>query len=214
MKIQRFEHVAFIFQSADSRIGLDFGACTPAETLAEIPGLDGVLVSHRHGDHFCERNLRALGVPVWAPSDVVALLGEGFQSHTLRLGETTLVAGFQVTPTLADHGPKITSPVENFGLVVEREGKRVYFVGDMAVATPPPSGPFDVVLIPVAGGGFVFDADEALAFIKSIGHRGRVVPIHDAGPAEPGCIERFAFLAAGWCEVITLNLGESLEIDR
>lgn len=214
MKLTRYEHVAVVFEADGQRLGLDFGAFTSTETVARLPRLDHIVVSHRHGDHFSETTLRTLGAPVSAPSEVVALLGDGLQSHTLRLGESKLTAGFKVTPTLADHGPKVTSPVENFGFIIERGGRRVYFVGDMAVPTPPPTGPFDVVLIPVAGGGFVFDADQAFDFIKEIGHRGRVVPIHDAGPAEPGCIERFARLAEGWCEVVVLDVGESMEVPR
>lgn len=210
----RYEHVAFVFEAGGQRLGLDFGAFTSAETLNGLPKLDAVLVSHRHGDHFSEANLRTLGAPVSAPSDVVALLNDGVEAHTLRLGESNLVARFKVTPTQADHGPRVTNPVENYGFVIERDGCRIYFVGDMAVATPPPDGPFDVVLIPVGGGGFVFDPGQAFGFIKAIGYRGPVVPIHDAGPAEPDCFERFTRLAEGWCEVVVLGVGQSLEVGQ
>ncbi|TPQ50982.1 hypothetical protein C2U72_10635, partial [Prosthecomicrobium hirschii] len=137
---------------------------------------------------------------------------EGTERHTLRVGMTTRLAGFAITPTPADHGPKLTRPIENYGLVIEGAGRRIYFVGDMAVATPPPDGPFDVILVPVDGGGFVFDPEQAVTFIRTMGHRGMAVPIHDGDPAEPGCLERFEQLAEGICKAVVLKPGESVEV--
>ena len=212
MKLIRSEHSAFILESEGRRLGVDFGIFTPPEKMLELVPLRALCVSHGHSDHFSEVNICAVGVPVAAPADVVALLPESVEANTLRLGTVTLLEGFAITPTPANHGPRLTRPIENYGLVIERAGRRIYYVGDMAVATPPPNGPFDLVLVPVEGGGFVFDPEQAIAFIRAMDHRGMVVPIHDGDLPEPGCIERFAQLAEGVCKAVVLRTGESLKV--
>lgn len=212
MKLIKGEHSAFITEAGGQRLGVDFGVFTSAEKMLALRPLHALCISHGHGDHFSQANIRAAGVPVAAPSDVVSVLPDGTVAHTLCIGTTMLIVGFAITPTPADHGPKVTKPIENLGLVIARAGCRVFYTGDMAVATPPPDGPFDLVLVPVDGGGFVFNAEQAVAFIRMLGHRGKVVPVHDADPAEPGCVERFALLAEGVCEAIVLNPGESVEV--
>lgn len=212
MKLIRYEHSAFVLEAAGQKLGVDIGSFTSTDELRSLLPLHALCVSHGHGDHLSEANVRAAGVPVAAPSDVMSALPAGIETHTLHIGMTTLLAGFAITPTPADHGPKLTRPIENYGLVIERAGRRIYFVGDMAVATPPPDGPFDIILLPVDGGGFVFDAEQAVAFVRMMGHRGMAVPIHDGDPAEPGCVERFEQLAEGVCKAVILKPGESVEV--
>jgi L-ascorbate metabolism protein UlaG (beta-lactamase superfamily) len=212
MKITRLKHAGFIVEADDQRLGVDVGDFTDPKGLAALGKLDALLASHGHSDHYTEANVLAAAAPVAAPFDVVALLPKGIAAHTLHLGQTLVLAGFSITPTFADHGSKLSSPIENYGLVIERNGCRIYYVGDMAMATPPPPGPFSLVFIAVDGTGFVFDAEQAADYIRAMGHRGTVVPIHDGDGDEPEHAMRFADLAAGLCEVVLINVGESVEV--
>jgi L-ascorbate metabolism protein UlaG (beta-lactamase superfamily) len=212
MKLTRYEHSAFVLEADGQKLGFDLGHFTSTNTLRSLLPLHAMFVSHGHGDHYSEANVRAAGVPVGAPSDVVSVLPPGIETYTLHIGLTVLLAGFAITPTPANHGPKLTRPIENYGFIIERAGRRIYFVGDMAIATPPPDGYFDLILVPVDGGGFVFDPQQAVAFMRMMSHRGMVVPIHDGDPAEPGCVERFVDLAEGVFKAVVLKPGESVEV--
>jgi hypothetical protein len=68
------------------------------------------------------------------------------------------------------------------------------------------------VVLPVSGAGFVFSASEALEYLERIGHRGRVIPVHDSGPSDPDAVARFAALAPEHLDVVALAAGESVEV--
>ncbi len=212
MIITRYEHVALAIEALGHSLAVDIGCFTSQRTLDSLKHIDAVLVSHRHPDHFHQEHLRSLSVPVYAPPEVLELLKNDIVTRGFRLGETIMVAGIAVTPVEANHGPMVTAPIQNFGFIIEADSRRIFFTGDVAVLTPPPPGPFDLICIPVAGGGFVFDASEALEYLRAADHRGRVMPMHDSGPAEPGCIELFRAIAKDYCEVVTCNIGESLKV--
>lgn len=212
MKITRLAHAGFVVEANGKRIAVDIGDFTSPGTTAALAKLNAIVASHGHADHYTEANVMAAAAPVAAPSDVVALLPRGIKAHTLRLGETLALAGFDITPTLADHGPRLSRPIENYGLVIERDGSRIYYVGDMAVAAPPPAGPFDLVLLSIDGTGFVFNPEQAAAFIQALGHVGKVVPIHDGDGDEPHHAERFAALAMAFCEPVMIVPGQTIEV--
>jgi L-ascorbate metabolism protein UlaG (beta-lactamase superfamily) len=212
MKITRLAHAGFIVDAGDHRLAVDVGDFTSPATTAALGKLDAVVASHGHPDHYYLPNVLAAAAPLAAPADVVAELPESVRTRTLRLGKNMPLAGFGITPTFADHGPKLSRPIENFGLVIEHAGRRIYYIGDSAVPVPPPPGNFDLVLISVDGTGFVFNAEEAVSFVQALGHRGKVVPIHDGAGDEPQHAERFAALATDVCEPVLIQPGESLKV--
>jgi L-ascorbate metabolism protein UlaG (beta-lactamase superfamily) len=214
MKITRLEHAGFIVEAGGRRLIVDPGDFTSTATIAGLGKIDGVAISHGHGDHFSRDNVMVAAAPVVAPADVATLLPKSLMSGILRLGETLALAGFDITPVLADHGPKLSRAIENYGLVIARTGIRVYYVGDAARPSPAPSGPFDLVLISIDGTGFVFDAEQASAFVAALDHHDRVVPIHDGAGDEPHHARRFAALASGFCEPVLIDAGESIEVVR
>jgi L-ascorbate metabolism protein UlaG (beta-lactamase superfamily) len=125
-------------------------------------GIDLVLVSHLHLDHFDVPSLRLLGpdVRVVVPSGAGPLLGRlGFE-HVIELGPREgLVSGsVSVTATAAVHGgfrPPFGPRAAAVGYLIETGATRIYFAGDtdlfagMAELAPD----LDVALLPVWGWG-------------------------------------------------------------
>jgi L-ascorbate metabolism protein UlaG (beta-lactamase superfamily) len=212
MKITRLKHAGFVVEAGGQRLGVDIGDFTSPEVTAKLDKLDVLVASHGHGDHYTLENVIAADAPLAAPADVVAVLPIGMVTHTLRLGRTLTLAGFNITAVAADHGPKLSRPIENYGLVIECHGQRIYYIGDMAVPAQPPSGPFDLVLVSVDGTGYVFDPKQAAAFVQAIGHAGMVMPIHDGDGDDPSHAERFAELASGFCAPVIVQHGETIEV--
>jgi ribonuclease J len=147
-------------QSGESRILLDYGAPlpkidpatnknvypTPGEIIIKIPGLyndgtrplDGVIISHNHGDHYGGLQPAPIdpAVPVWmtaAMEELISITGKmPRDTWTLkasvkhyRRGESFTAGVFKLTPYLMDH-----SAPEAFAFLVEAEGKRLLYTGD------------------------------------------------------------------------------------
>jgi L-ascorbate metabolism protein UlaG (beta-lactamase superfamily) len=128
---------------------------------ASLAGLDGVLVSHLHYDHFDLPSLRQLdrSIGAYAPAGGSRLLRKlGFEVTELAVGGTTRLGGVEITATDAVHegrrGPWARDDAAAVGYVVSGS-QRVYFAGDtdlfdgMEALAPG----LDVALLPVAGWG-------------------------------------------------------------
>ena len=212
--IIRFEQSGLLIASASKKLAIDIGTLTPTETVKAMAPPDAVLISHKHGDHFDLDHMKTLGSPIVAPGDVLELLHDGANATAIQAGQTLDVARFTVTAVDVDHGPKLSVPIENLGFVIQFPSgdQTLYFAGDIAHPGTPPSGAFDIVVLPVGGAGFVFDPTEAVEYLEQIGHRSRVIPVHDSGPCDPDAVARFADLAPAHLEVISLVPGEKLEL--
>ena len=135
-------------ESAGSRIVLDVGLPLDApgddhETLLpDVSGfrnaddsLLGVLLSHPHLDHFGLAKLIRPEVPVYIGEDANNVLtaasryvpnGQSFLNPRFLRHETPVEIGpFRVTPYLVDH-----SAFDAYSLLVEADGKRVFYTGD------------------------------------------------------------------------------------
>ncbi len=100
----------------------------------------------------------------------------------VKVGDTIKIDNMTVQFFDVDHGPNATlKPKENFGFLIEADGKKVYFAGDMYS----PSGldvsglEVDVALLPV-GGHYTFGPKEAVEFAKRFKKTGQVLPMHFA----------------------------------
>lgn len=126
-----------------------------AFSVADLPDLDGVLISHEHYDH-CDlaalSEYRDLGVALVIPPTVAQTAAEhGFQNVTvLEPWEATEIGGVQITAAPGKHG------VYEITFVLQAGSDSVYFAGDTLVVDelkelPQRFGPLDVALLPTNG---------------------------------------------------------------
>jgi L-ascorbate metabolism protein UlaG (beta-lactamase superfamily) len=212
MLITRLEHAGLLLEAGEDRLAIDVGEFTTVEGVAALGALSALLVTHQHPDHFDEANIVAAGVEVAAPADVIARLPQALAGREIRAGEALNLAGFRIIPIPVDHGPRLSRPIDNYGLVVERAGRRLWILGDMAVPPPqPPSDHFDHLIISVDTSGYVFTPADAAAYVVALGHRGAVTPIHDGGEDDRAARD-FARLAEGRFRAVLVCVGGSFAV--
>jgi L-ascorbate metabolism protein UlaG (beta-lactamase superfamily) len=88
MRITKQHHACVIIDGGSARILIDPGQLEPR---ALLDGVDAVLVTHGHFDHFdpdLVSDALHRGIPVWAPADVVDVLGECPGLHEAVNGST------------------------------------------------------------------------------------------------------------------------------
>ena len=135
-------------EAQGSRIVLDVGLPLDASVdeaerlLPDVPGfrepddtLLGVFVSHPHVDHYGLARHVLPQVPVYIGADAHRILqaassyvpgGHAFKNPNLLSNGTPVETGpFRVTPYLMDH-----SAFDAYALLVEADGKRLYYSGD------------------------------------------------------------------------------------
>jgi L-ascorbate metabolism protein UlaG (beta-lactamase superfamily) len=209
--VQKLEHAALLIEYDGRRIAIDPGSMTGPASRAKLRGVDAVLLTHKHADHFDPSVLREIGAPVFAPSEVAALaITSGLAATPLALGRRAIIAGMSIVPVAANHGPAVTKPVENYGFVVQADKTRLYVTSDMAGAQGLlPPGPFALVALPVEGGGFVFDGKEAAEFLRGMGHTGLAIAVH--ADEAPAMRDEFAKVAGTFCKPVALGVGETVE---
>ncbi len=134
-------------------------------SLADLPAVDAVLISHDHYDHLDMATVRALTVLQTAPF----LVPLGIGAHLERWGvpssriveldweEETRVAGLRFVATAARHfsGRTLTRNPTLWGSwVMAGERRRVFYAGDSGyfdgyAAIGAAHGPFDLTLMPI-----------------------------------------------------------------
>lgn len=128
-----------------------------------LRNLDGILISHLHGDHYDTRSLRLLerSTPIVVPRGAGRLARSGGFSEVIEVeaGDEVELAGARVRAVPADHDdrrwPRGGPRAAPLGFVVEGES-RVYFAGDTDVFPEMKeigASGLDVALLPVWGWG-------------------------------------------------------------
>jgi L-ascorbate metabolism protein UlaG (beta-lactamase superfamily) len=134
-------------------------------TLAELPPLDAVLLSHDHFDHLCAQTIRQLAtmrVPIVTALGVgahLAALGvDPTLIHELDWHESVAIRGVHFTATPAQHFSGRSLRGRNRTLwaawVIATERHRVFFSGDTGLTpafadTGKRYGPFDLIMLEV-----------------------------------------------------------------
>jgi L-ascorbate metabolism protein UlaG (beta-lactamase superfamily) len=209
-QIHKLEHSAVIIEYAGHRLAIDPGSLTSDQSRQKLKGVEAVLVTHQHGDHFDVATLREIGATVFGPPDVATLAKEAkLHGRPLNVNVSLEIGGITARPVPANHGPAVTTPIANYGFVISAGGKRIYVTGDLAGEQAEiPLGPFDLVALPVEGGGFVFDPVEATAFLRAMSHHGYAMPLHADESA--AAQEEFRRSVAEFCKPVVLGVGEEL----
>jgi L-ascorbate metabolism protein UlaG (beta-lactamase superfamily) len=99
VRLTKFGHSCIRLDTSDGRLVIDPGGLTED---ASMEGVDSVLITHEHFDHFAEARIRGAaqanrGLQVWTVSAVAELLaGMGEQLHVIGDGDTFSTAGFEI----------------------------------------------------------------------------------------------------------------------
>lgn len=163
-------------------------------TIAELPPLDAVLLSHDHYDHLCRTSIEALRhVPVVTSLGVGARLEKlGVQTiHELDWWEEVRIGGVSFTATPSQHfsGRSLTDRNDTLwsSWVIATERRRIFFSGDTGLtdefrAVRERFGPFDVTMLEVgawneAWGDIHLGPAGALRAFELLGG-GTLLPVH------------------------------------
>ena len=145
---------------------------------------DAMLVSHIHRDHFTLEQIKKLSPKkLYLNEECIQTLdNERLTSEIIKVkvGDFVDIDGIKVTFFDVDHGPNVTiRPKENFGFLIQADGERLYFAGDMFYPSGMDVRPLEVdyACIPV-GGFYTFDPKEAIAFAKQFLKIGKMIPMH------------------------------------
>ncbi|MBP6931202.1 MAG: MBL fold metallo-hydrolase [Candidatus Pacebacteria bacterium] len=184
MKITKFEQSGFIIENKNGyKLAIDIAAYTPAEKLEGI-NVDAMIVSHIHGDHFNVEQIKKLSPKkLYLNHECIEVLGEEELSSEIiqiKTGDIVDVDGITVECFDVDHGPNVTvRPLENFGFLINVDGEKVYFSGDMFYSSGLDVSNLEVdyALIPV-GGYYTFGPQEAFDHVKKFKNIKNVVPMH------------------------------------
>lgn len=184
MKLTKFEQSGFILEAENGfRLAMDIGAFTPLEKLEGVTA-DAMIVSHLHGDHFSVPQIKKFAPKkLYLNEECIEILGEETlvsEIVKVKLSDDKDIGGFKVKFFEVDHGPNVSiKPRENFGFLIEVDGQKIYFGGDIFY----PSGidvsnlEVDLALLPV-GGFYTFGPEEALSFAKQFKMIGQIIPMH------------------------------------
>ena len=114
--------------------------------------LDALLFTHAHDDHFSPAELqylgeyfvtppRRVGLPVYGPPEIIDALAQRFdfkkvliEPHILTAWQPARIAGYRVTPIVAQHDPNLTC----FNYIIEdSEGASLLYASDTGWYEPP-----------------------------------------------------------------------------
>ncbi len=186
MILTKFEQSGFILETDSGfKLAIDIGSYTPIEKLNGI-SIDAMLVSHIHGDHFSMDQIKALSpTKLYLNRECIEALSEETLTSeivTVKVGDSVDIPDSNIKVSFFDvnHGPNIkVVPKENLGFLIEADGKKIYFAGDMFYLSGIDVTDLEVdyALIPV-GTFYTFGPQEALAFVKQFKKIGQIIPMH------------------------------------
>lgn len=164
---------------------------TPKPHLGPLSGLDAVLISHMHLDHYDPASLRLLdpsALIIGPPGSARSLRRRGFADvHELGPGEALRLGAVEITATAAQHPRGRHAPIAgppSVGYVISGSHD-IYFAGDTGLFPEMASiwSGLDVALLPIAGIGPRLPEDKHLSPRHAVRamellRPGIVIPIH------------------------------------
>ncbi len=176
MRLTKFGHACIRIEHADHTVVIDPGVFTDADA---VDGVDAVLITHEHPDHYHPDHLRRTDAPVFTIDAVAAKIRKDAPDLAERL--TVIAPGEDVTAGLPVRAVgelhAVIHPdlprVHNSGYVVTAGDTRLFHPGD---ALTPPDAPVDVLCVVVSAPWM--KASEAIDFARLVGAP-RNLAIHD-----------------------------------
>jgi len=177
MRITKFGHACVRIEHDGTTLVLDPGGFTDAEA---VDGVDAVLITHEHFDHYHPDHLLAADAPVYTIESVAAHIREDVPALAERItvvapGESFTVGTLPVRAVGELHAvihPEFPQ-INNSGYVITADGQRIYHPGD---ALTEPGEKIDLLLAPSSAPWL--KASEAVDFVRAVGAP-RNLAIHD-----------------------------------
>jgi L-ascorbate metabolism protein UlaG (beta-lactamase superfamily) len=180
MRITHLGHSCLLVEAGGQRILVDPGVYSPG--IADLTGLDVIIVTHQHADHVDLVRLPVLmeinpQARLYAePQAAAAMQESGIGAEHTRAGKTLTFGPVSVTPVGQKHAliNEALPRVGNLGLVVRAEGEpSLFHPGDAYDAEP---GQVDILALPLNAPWTA--SRDTVSFAQRISPR-VCVPIHD-----------------------------------
>ena len=177
MRLTKFAHAAVRLEHDGTSLLLDPGMWTQPEAL---DGIDAVLITHEHPDHYDPEKLRATDAPIYTIGAVAAQIRESAPEIAERVtvvqpDQAWHIGGIGVQAIGELHAvihPELPR-FHNSGYLFSLGDEQVFHPGD---ALTGPGSDVDVLLVPVSAPWM--RVSEAVDFARSVG-AARNVAIHD-----------------------------------
>lgn len=177
MKITKFSHSCLLVEIDGVRLLIDPGSYTETPNVS---GLDAILITHEHADHFEPEKLKAIlaknpEAKVITHAAVGAKLDElGISYASIAAGEKIEIKGVPIESYGTDHAIIYgsASPCQNTGYLI---AEKLFMPGDAFYDVPPK--PIEVLALPT--GGPWMKIAEAIDYAKAVKPKA-AFPIHDA----------------------------------
>lgn len=184
MRLTKFGHSGIRIETGTTALALDPGVFTQPEA---VEGVDAVLITHEHPDHWSPEHLRAADAPLFTIEAVAAAISAQAPDLVERItvvrpGESFRAVGVEVTAVGTWH--EVIHPdlprVHNTGYLLDVDGTRIYHPGD---ALTVPDAEVDLLLGPICAPWM--KVSEGIDFARAVGAP-RTLAIHEKIYSEAG----------------------------